>query len=245
MSSSKADKESIVVVIESGDFTIKNNTIEEVSEEGFFVEKNGKNIILNMVDMDKNVLVSYNNCYRNTFIQRGSNNMQIGNRNGCSIQQSNGVEIRNFSGKKLEINTTKNIPIYINGHLIEGYPSIQDNAKDENSITEYSLDKYFISDIVVQGSESMSASIEEHNFSDELSLTVDGSGDINLADKESSNFLKKLSCIVRGSGDINLVGISGNEASFKVYGSGDIMGKAVMFKKVEKNIFGSGDILVI
>ena len=181
------------------------------------------------------------------------------------MQKSNGVEVRNYGGKKIEINTTKDIPIYINGKLVESTKDGSEQEEiDDDSIEKFSLDGYCVSDIVIDGAGSMIAT-DEHIYYNMPALIVKGSGDIVFECRKEKREFEGLVCFVkgsgdievknvetknleveiRGSGDIRLINVSGDKANFSIKGSGDIVGRKVVFESKSKNIKGSGDIVGI
>jgi len=270
------DVKKLEVVVEVGDFIIKDNSIQEALGGRFFAELKGNKLHLSCMDdcspyssFGNQVIVGNNNtmsCGNITISQTCANGIQD-NRNysGCSIQKNNGVEIRNYGGKKIEINTTRDIPIYINGKLVESTKDDSEQEEiDDDSIEKFSLDGYCVSDIVIDGAGSMIAT-DEHIYHNMPALIVKGSGDIVFDCRKEKTELEGLACFVkgsgdievknvetknlevevRGSGDIRLINVNGDKANFSIKGSGDIVGRKVVFESKSKSIKGSGDIVGI
>ena len=273
------------VVVEVGDFIIKDNSIQEALGGRFFAEMKkdtlhlnsdaecfisssfGSQVIIGNNNNQSGRSVSYADKMTNTFVQQsGKGHIQsVQNLSGCSIQKSNGVEVRNYGGKKIEINTTRDIPIYINGKLVESTKDDSNQKEiDDESIEKFPLDGYCVSDIVIDGEGSMIAT-DEHSYCNMPALIVKGSGDIVFEHQKEKNEFEGLACFVKGSGDIEvknvetknleveikgsgdvkLVNVSGGKANFSINGSGNIVGRKVVFENKSKNIQGSGDIIGI
>ena len=267
------DAKKLKVIVESGDFIIKDNSIKEALGERFFAELKGNSLHLGCEDdclsfssSVNQTIIGNNNIMAGgcaNIIQSGNGGVQtIGRHSGCSVQRSNGVEVRNYGGTKIEINTTRDIPIYVNGKLVENTKNNSKNTEEKDeSIKIFSLDDYCISDIVIDGSGSMIAT-DEHSYCNMPALIVKGSGDIVFEHRKNKGEFEGFACFIygsgdievknletknfeaeiQGSGDIRLVNISGEKANFSVIGSGDIVGRKVVFENKTKNIKGSGDI---
>ena len=273
-SSSKTPKDAkkLKVIVESGSFIIRDNSIKEELGERFFAELKGDSLHLTCGDdcssfssFGNQTIIGNNNTMSGgmNIVQSGNNGIQtIGRHSGCSIQKSNGIEVRNYGGKRIEINTTRDIPVYVNGKLIENAnDSSGHTEEDDESIEKFSLDGYCISDIIIDGSGSMIAT-DEHSYYSMPALIVKGSGDIIFEYQKNKGEFEGIACFIQGSGDIDvknvetknleaeiqgsgdirLVNISGDKANFSVVGSGDIIGRKVVFESKTKNIKGSGDI---
>lgn len=268
------DSKKLKVIVESGDFIVKDNSIKEELGERFFAELKGNSLRLSCEDdyssfssSGNQTIIGNNNTMAGgcvNIVQSGNNGTQtIGRHGGCSVQRSNGVEVRNYGGKKIEINTTRDIPVYVNGELVENTKDSSGHTEEneDESIEKFSLDDYCISDIVIDGSGSMIAT-DEHSYYNMPALIVKGSGDIvfeyrkNKAEFEGfACFIqgsggievknvetKNLEAEIQGSGDIRLINVGGDKANFSVIGSGDIVGRKVVFENKTKNIKGSGNI---
>ncbi len=267
------DAKKLKVIVESGSFIIRDNSIKEELGERFFAELKGNSLHLTCGDdcssflsSGSQTIIGNNNTMSGggmSIVQSGNSGVQtIGRHSGCSIQKSNGVEVRNYGGKRIEINTTRDIPIYVNGKLVENANDSSGHTEEnDESIEKFSLDGYCISDIVIDGSGSMIAT-DEHSYYSMPALIVKGSGDIIFEYQKNKGEFEGIACFIQGSGgievknvetknleaeiqgsgDIRLINVGGDKANFSVIGSGDIVGRKVVFENKTKNIKGSGDI---
>ena len=90
---------------------------------------------------------------------------------------------------------------------------------------------------VVKLNASGDVTLKESIRTEELTLHVNGSGDINAHDLTC----RSANVNINGSGDVNLAGTA-KEAFLKINGSGDIDCERLLCQQVKANINGSGDI---
>ena len=155
-----------------------------------------------------------------------------------SLHGSSTVYLSQGEEQKVEIETTQNIIDLLNTEVNKEKWTIEFSKciKSKNGVKFY-VTMPNIEEISVSGSGDIIA--EEEIESDDLNVSVRGSGDLKLKIKA-----QKLEASVKGSGDIKISGKT-NSQSVSIKGSGDYSAFNLDADKTEVSVNGSGDAKVV
>lgn len=191
------------------------------------VEVKGSTLICKGSGGSSSVMITDGSVF-NTFGSTGQISM-----NGMNISTNGSiVSIKTRNGRLIEIDDRTG-SVKVDGNSVEGGKKLKETPRKLYRISENSV----ISTIQVKGASDLRV-IPSKFLSDNLIVSISGSGDVNLP---SGKTFETLTASIAGSGDIIGKSTKVKSAMFSITGSGDITGFHII-SGGSCSVLGSGDI---